>query len=100
MGPIPAFLRMLMTIGFPVVISTQVTIPEQRVGVDKYKRKFVLSRVHPEDRDLVQQQIERASRDGDGFDFERRLQLPDRYIKQCPCKRTPVAGLAPATSNL
>ena len=47
-----------MTIGFPVVISTQVTIPEQRVGVDKYKRKFVLSRVHPEDRDLVQQQIE------------------------------------------
>jgi PAS domain S-box-containing protein len=42
--------------------------------------EFVLSRVHPEDRDLVEQ-IERASRDGEGFDFEHRLQLPDGCIK-------------------
>src|ERR1700726_703976 len=39
--------------------------------------EFVLSRVHSEDRELVQQQIERASRDGEGFDIEHRLQLPD-----------------------
>jgi len=43
--------------------------------------EFALSRVHPEDRDSVQQQIERASRDGEGFDFEHRLQMPDRRIK-------------------
>jgi PAS domain S-box-containing protein len=43
--------------------------------------EFVLSRVHPEDRDSVQQQIDRASRDGEGFDFEHRLQLPDGSIK-------------------
>ena len=43
--------------------------------------EFVLSRVHPEDRDLVQQQIDRASRDGKGFDFQHRLQVPDGSIK-------------------
>jgi PAS domain S-box-containing protein len=43
--------------------------------------EFVLSRVHPDDSDLVQQQIERATRDGEGFDFEHRLQLPDRCTK-------------------
>src|SRR5258707_5376179 len=43
--------------------------------------EFVLSRVHPEDRDSVQQEIDRASRDGERFDFEHRLQLPDGSIK-------------------
>jgi PAS domain S-box-containing protein len=43
--------------------------------------EFVLSRVHPDDRSLVQQQIDRASRDGKGFDFEHRLQAPDGSIK-------------------
>jgi PAS domain S-box-containing protein len=43
--------------------------------------EFVLSRVRSEDRELVQQQIERASRDGEGFDFEHRLQLPDGSAK-------------------
>ena len=39
--------------------------------------EFALTRVHPKDRELVQQQIERASRDGKAFDFENRLQMPD-----------------------
>jgi PAS domain S-box-containing protein len=43
--------------------------------------EFVLSRVHPDDRGIVQHQIDRASRDGQGFDFEHRLQLPDGSIK-------------------
>jgi len=43
--------------------------------------EFVLSRVHPDDRDLVQQHIDRASRSGEGFDFEHRLLLPDGSIK-------------------
>ena len=43
--------------------------------------EFALIRVHPEDRELVQQQIERASRDGRAFDFENRLQMPDGSVK-------------------
>ncbi|MGB7466469.1 MAG: sigma 54-interacting transcriptional regulator, partial [Candidatus Acidiferrum sp.] len=39
--------------------------------------EFALTRVHPKDRELVQQQIERASRDGKAFDFENRLQMAD-----------------------
>jgi len=41
----------------------------------------ILSQVHREDRERVQQQIDQASRGGDGFDFEHRLQLPDGSIK-------------------
>jgi PAS domain S-box-containing protein len=43
--------------------------------------EFALTRVHPKDRELVQQQIERASRDGRAFDFENRLQMPDGSMK-------------------
>jgi PAS domain S-box-containing protein len=43
--------------------------------------EFVLSQVHREDRERVQQQIDQASRGGEGFDFEHRLQLPDSCIK-------------------
>jgi PAS domain S-box-containing protein len=42
---------------------------------------FALTRIHPKDREPVQQQIERASRDGKAFDFENRLQMPDGSIK-------------------
>jgi len=43
--------------------------------------EFALSRVHPKDREMVQQLIERASRDGKAFDFENRLQMPDGSAK-------------------
>jgi PAS domain S-box-containing protein len=43
--------------------------------------ELALTRVHAEDRESVQQQIDRAMRDGEGFDFEHRLQLPDGSIK-------------------
>ena len=43
--------------------------------------EFALTRVHPKDREFVQQQIDRAMCDGEGFDFEHRLQLPDGSIK-------------------
>jgi formate hydrogenlyase transcriptional activator len=50
--------------------------PQTKPTVD-----FILSRVHREDLGLVQQQIDRASRHGEGFDFEHRLQLPDDSVK-------------------
>ena len=43
--------------------------------------EFVLKRVHPEDRDLVQQTIQRASQDGKDFDFGHRLLMPDGSVK-------------------
>jgi hypothetical protein len=39
-GTYPGILRQLMTIGFPLVISTHVVIPDQRVVLDRYKKKF------------------------------------------------------------
>jgi PAS domain S-box-containing protein len=43
--------------------------------------EFVLLRVHPEDRQSVQQHIERVSRERTEFDIEHRLQMPDKSIK-------------------
>jgi formate hydrogenlyase transcriptional activator len=42
---------------------------------------LVLQRVHPEDVALVQETIERASRDGKDFDVEHRLLMPDGSVK-------------------
>jgi PAS domain S-box-containing protein len=47
----------------------------------KPTRELILSRIHRDDLDLVREQIERASRDGDGFDFEHRLQLPEGSVR-------------------
>src|SRR6266704_2701719 len=41
----------------------------------------VLQRVHPEDRPLVQERIDRASRDGKDCQVECRLLLPDQSVK-------------------
>ncbi len=43
--------------------------------------ELVLQRVHPEDNALVQQLLDRASRDGKDFDLEHRLLMPDGSIK-------------------
>ena len=43
--------------------------------------EFILSRVHREDHDMAQQQIDGALRNGEGFDFEHRLQMPDGSVK-------------------
>jgi PAS domain S-box-containing protein len=43
---------------------------------------LIFSRVHPDDRPLVQQHLDRARDDRESFDFEHRLQLPDGSVKQ------------------
>jgi DNA-binding NtrC family response regulator/HAMP domain-containing protein len=43
--------------------------------------EFLLQRVHPEDKALVQQTIECASQEGKDFDFEHRLRMPDGSVK-------------------
>ncbi|MDB5041046.1 MAG: domain S-box-containing protein [Candidatus Eremiobacteraeota bacterium] len=44
-------------------------------------REMLLQRVHPEDVPLVQRQIDGASSDGRGYEFEHRLLMPDGSIK-------------------
>jgi formate hydrogenlyase transcriptional activator len=43
--------------------------------------ELLLQRVHPEDKALVKQTIERASQDAKDFDFEHRLLMPDGSVK-------------------
>jgi len=43
--------------------------------------ELVFQRTHPGDRDLVQQKIDRASRESTGFDLEHRLLMPDGSLK-------------------
>jgi PAS domain-containing protein len=60
---------------------------EETFRIFEYDRRVnptvepVLERIHPEGRDLVLQQIDRASLHGEGLDFEHRLQLPDGSVK-------------------
>src|SRR5258708_18849434 len=42
---------------------------------------LALQRVHPEDAPLVKQILERASRDGEDFDYEHRLLMPEGTVK-------------------
>jgi signal transduction histidine kinase len=43
--------------------------------------ELVLQRVHPEDRSLVKQNVERASQDGRDFAYDYRLRMPDGRLK-------------------
>jgi transcriptional regulator with PAS, ATPase and Fis domain len=43
--------------------------------------ELVFQRVHLEDVALLKQPVERASHDGEGFDFEHRLLMPDHSVK-------------------
>jgi PAS domain S-box-containing protein len=47
----------------------------------KPRVELMLQRVHPEDLASVQQELDRASRDGTIMDFEHRLLLPDGSVK-------------------
>ena len=43
--------------------------------------ELVLQRIHPEDKDFVRQVIDRSAREGNDFDLEHRLLMPDQRIK-------------------
>jgi PAS domain S-box-containing protein len=43
--------------------------------------ELAFSRIHPEDREWMEEVIGRASREGEAFDFEKRLQMPDGAVK-------------------
>ena len=43
--------------------------------------ELVIQRVHPDDKAFVRQMIDRAAQDGNDFDIEHRLLMPDKRIK-------------------
>jgi PAS domain S-box-containing protein len=54
------------------------------MGYDRTVRPsldLVFQRVHPEDLSLVEQTVDRAARDGSGFELEHRLLMPDGAVK-------------------
>jgi PAS domain S-box-containing protein len=67
--------------------SGEILWSEETFRIFEYDRatnptlQLVLQRVHPEDKALVQQLIDRASQDGKDFDLEYRLLMPGGSIK-------------------
>jgi PAS domain S-box-containing protein len=43
--------------------------------------ELLLQRIHPEDKEFVRQVIDRSAKEGNDFDIEHRLQMPDNRIK-------------------
>jgi PAS domain S-box-containing protein len=69
------------------ILSGQIYWSEETYKIFEYDRavkptlELVLQRIHPGDRDLVQQTIDRASEAWANLDFEHRLLMPDGSLK-------------------
>ena len=69
------------------VLSDDIAWSDETFRIFEYDRatrptcEMILQRVHPDDRELVQQVIDRASGGGINFDFKNRLLMPDGTIK-------------------
>jgi formate hydrogenlyase transcriptional activator len=73
---------------FGWVVSTgQIFWSEETFRIFEYEPatkptiELVLQRVHPEDKASIRQVIDRAAQDGNDFDVEHRLLMPDKSIK-------------------
>jgi len=73
---------------FGWVVSTgQIFWSEETFRIFEYDHatkptvELVLQRTHPEDKDLVRRVIDRSAREGNDFDLEHRLLMPDQRIK-------------------
>jgi PAS domain S-box-containing protein len=69
------------------VSSGEIVWSDETFRIFQYDRttkpilEFIVQRTHPEDRAAVQQTIERAAADGNDFDHEYRLLMPDGSVK-------------------
>ncbi len=69
------------------VASGEIFWSDETFHIFEYDREtkptleLVLQRVHPDDKALVQEVIDHASRDGNDFNFENRLLLPDGSVR-------------------
>src|SRR6266852_4698237 len=69
------------------VSSGEIYWSEETYKIFEYNRavkptlELILQRIHPDDRDLVQQTIDRATNERANLDFEHRLLMPDGAVK-------------------
>ena len=69
------------------VLSGEIYWSEETYKIFEYDRavkptlELIFQRIHPDDRDLVQQTIDRASEARANLDFEHRLLMPDGSVK-------------------
>jgi PAS domain S-box-containing protein len=69
------------------VVSGEISWSEETYNIFAYDRKTtptlasILARIHPDDRDPVQQTLDRAAGSRRDFDFEHRLLMPDGSVK-------------------
>ena len=69
------------------VLSREIYWSEETYNIFEHDRaakptlELVLQRIHPDDRDLVQQALDQASKARTDFDFEHRLLMPDGRVK-------------------
>jgi len=69
------------------VSSGEIYWSEETYKIFEYERavkptlESIFRRIHPDDRDLVQQTIDRATNEGANLDFEHRLLMPDGSVK-------------------
>jgi len=69
------------------VSSGEIYWSEETYKIFEYERgvkptlELVFQRIHPDDRDLVQQTIDRATNERTNFDIEHRLLMPDGSVK-------------------
>ena len=80
--------------------SSEIVWSEESFRIFQYPRttkptvELILHRVHPEDRALVQQTIDRAVQDGRDFDSEHRLLMPDGSVKYVHVVAHALSGMA------
>src|ERR1700756_31281 len=80
--------------------SSEIVWSEESFRIFQYPRTtkptvdLILHRVHPEDRALVQQTIDRAVQDGRDFDSEHRLLMPDGSVKYVHVVAHALSGMA------
>jgi PAS domain S-box-containing protein len=69
------------------VLSGEIHWSEETYTIFGYDRavrptlEFIFQRIHPDDRDFVQQTIDRASEARENLDFEHRLRIPNGSVK-------------------
>jgi predicted ATPase len=69
------------------VLSGDIYWSEETHTIFEYDRalkptlEFIFQRVHPDDRDLVEQTVDRVTRNRTNFDLEHRLLMPDGSVK-------------------
>jgi PAS domain S-box-containing protein len=85
------------------VVNGDIYWSEETYTIFDYERalkptlELIFQRIHPDDRDVVQQNLDRATRNKTNFDLEHRLLMPDGSVKHL---HVVACALEPSSGNL